>query len=215
MRFICTFYLSLTVISCSKEPIPYSELVKQVPRLTILQSPYNLECSYRPPWILAKRDFDASTSIDELTKILSSYEGNFTFVLKIGADPNLDASQRKLTDIVNAQPSIGHFTQNLHHLFYGMDDKIYILTGDGIKVPVGSYYLDRNWGITHVNYLMLTFPAFFQDRRIEDEGDLELVIQNLNQYLPELRFYFKENPIKKMRASPEYIHECLLLDTSL
>ena len=212
--------LLLGVLITCRAPLPEYDKLKAslsgAPFVQVLdQKPFLISLRHRPDWLLADRELTAlvdkgTPTLAEVQKAMTTYAGSASFVLKVGPHSSLPQSQHKATDIVNAHPDMGSFSANLHHLFYGLGDKIYLLTADKTKVPVGFYHLDRSWGIGPSNLFLISFPMQFEDKDLSQETKIEVVIQNIHPALPELRFPFPENPIRLGKYSPEQITDSLI-----
>ncbi|MCB1049813.1 MAG: hypothetical protein H6510_16675 [Acidobacteria bacterium] len=215
MRTVIAFGLLGFLVACQKPVVPYSQMLESLraePYTTIVdQYPYRISLNYQPVWALAQRDLKDKVPADTqaLGQILDVYRGGVSFILRVGPHPDLPPDQHKATDIVNYQPDQATFSANLHHLFYGLNDSIYIVTESGEKIPVGLYQLDRNWGITTTNRFSLQFPQVFNNEDLSKMGSFQVVVQNLAPQLPELRFDFKQNPVRLANYSLEHLLQAL------
>lgn len=204
---ILAILLPMGLMSCSGPVVSYGELLeatRQPPYVVTLdQFPYRLSLHFQPVWASAQRELKENPPADEvaLAELLNRYQGGISFILKIGPHPDLPTEQHKVSDIVNYQPDQEAFARNLHHLFYGLNDSIYIVTDQAKKIPISSYQLDRNWGIGTVNRMALQFPQVAEGCDLAQSKSFQVVVQNLNSLLPELRFDFSPNPVQVSQIS--------------
>lgn len=219
MKWLISCVLLVLACACSNKPMPdyetLSRSTSQPPYLqTVEMQPYQLDLKYRPDWILAGEELIAlrkspDLSLEKVAALMETYKGAVTFVLKVGPHSSVPKADWPKTDIVNHHPNLPSFSSNLHHLIYGLDEKIYLLAEDGARVPVSLYQLDRNWGITSSNRFLITFPMTSGDWDLRKDGNIEVVFQNLHPMLPEVRFKFPTNPIREGHYTPAQILESL------
>jgi hypothetical protein len=222
-NYLPLFTLSLLLWGCSKPPIPYEQLSKALNDSTITpvleHGPFKFRAQYLPDWFLAVRNLqrsgamneNARLELDQLAAARAEENPTLTFVLTIAPGDHLLPHQKRQGDLVNHQPDQKTFSHYIHHYTYGMNDSIYLVVDDTHKVPVSRYQLDRNWGIGFENRFLFTFPSQTNEKPIAEAKKLELVVQNLRHDLPELRFEFVENPVKRFNHSNGFVLACLNL----
>ena len=196
---LCIFFCT-----CAREPEPsFDSLLRGVAEQpytqTIDEYPFRVSLTYRPNWYVTAqdlKDLGKQEDIDPnaVASLLDTYKGVVTFVLKVGPHPDLPKAQHKGADIVNSQPDLPTFSANLHHLMYGLQDRIYVLTDSG-RLNLGQYVLDRNWGIGVTNRFLLTFPESDGEIDLKQEPQFEVVVQpftrrcrNCDSTLPRVRY---------------------------
>lgn len=218
MRWAAVGALILVISACSKPMPDYETLARSVSEAPYFQTvdnePYRLTLKQQPAWVLAgdeliKLKKEGGLNLESVETALKTYDGAASFVLKIGPHPSLPRVDWPKTDIVNHHPNLPSFSSNLHHLIYGLDNRIYLLTEDKTKVPVSLYQLDRNWGLTTSNRFLITFPMKSSDWDLTKDKEIEVVFQTLHPLLPEVRFKYPINPLKHGNYTSGQILESL------
>lgn len=219
MRRPVLFILSLAVLACGPPSPDFEELCRRTQASpftqVVEQKPYEIRMGYRPAWLSEARALEDLAQEEEFVTaeavdaVLRGAVQSIQFVLEIGPHAELAPNQKRTADIVNFHPDQNAFSANLHHLIYGLGERIYLLTAENERVPVGLYQLDRNWGLGYTNRILLSFPAEYNEIDLRREPRIEVVVQNLNRALPELRFLFDPNPIRKGDYSPQKLARAL------
>lgn len=208
------FGLALVILSqacMGPDPVPLETLMANLKGSVTVEKelmPYQLTAQYVPDWLRARKSWGADGDPESFQALRDQHDKTLHFVLSVSPSDQLNAAEKAVGDLVNYQPDQATFSHYIHRYTYGMDDYIYLVLDDELKLPVTQYHLERNWGIGYTNSFLLVFPTQVQDRNVRDADKVELVIQNLKDGMPELRFEFSGNPVADADFSSEYLLEC-------
>ncbi len=87
------------------------------------------------------------------------------------------------------QAGFGNYSEWLQKLLFGLEEKIYLVDDEGNEIPLGTYHLERSYGMTKNRTLLLVFP----ERNFPKNGKGELIIDEFGLQTGQLRFELPES----------------------
>lgn len=191
VTFIGVLFSVVAFASCTQIKVESIEELEQLAyaeespyRTVIEQGGIRFELIYQPTEMLLLHEYKylqemvsegkSEDQIQNQRENLNAYKQSFANLIQY----KLILTPTDESDLVYAQLSKGfdNYSQWLQRLLFGLHEEIHLELGDGTEVPLASYQMDRNYGVSPSRSFLLSFPRQFNEQDLLKESRLTLVI---------------------------------------
>lgn len=210
---IWVLFLCVMMFHCAEKPERWADLqasLNHTPlRLKQVTDIFEVQVDYVPPWASIRKEISNRLAVNQADvgyyqRLLEPHLSGVQFRLTVTQNQKNPNQTTWTGGLEVGGVTTGAFTDQIHHLMFGMKDRIYLTDGSQ-RIPLAFYYLDRNWGLGNQTRIMLTFPSEIDGQPLIKKEKLELIVQNLIPSKGELRFDFPQNPIAFAARSAEQL----------
>ena len=144
---------------------------------TVEQAGIEFELIYQPPQLLLVHEYKylerliaegkPEADIQAQRQNLAAYTQSFEHLIQY----KLIITPTDASDLVYAQLEKGFdvYSAWLQRLLFGLQEEMQLKLADGTQVPLASYQMDRNYGVSPSRTFILSFPAHFEGKDLLQE----------------------------------------------